>query len=180
MKKFVFLSFVSAFLLNACENNAGKNIVVSPNIIIGSSPSPQVSNPSASPSPSASVSSPSSFNVDEAKREIEQLTHDFVAAINAQETERYPSFFVSTSRDWEKQVKSTEEQASLGLSSVITIIAFEYASLTENTATVTIKQRYFLRSDFDGSTTPEAFGETLATYKKENGRWKFDTITARQ
>lgn len=185
MKKYL-LSLIpvltSTFLLNGCENNAGKNIVVSPNIIIGGTPAPNSSSNPSTGTPPVSGPTPSpapSFNEAEAKREIDQLTRDFVDAINNQETERYQSFFTTSSRDWEKQVNSTESQAMLGFSSVITIIEMVYTSITESSATVTIKQRYYLRGISDGSTSPETYAETIATYKKEGGRWKFETITAR-
>lgn len=177
-KNLVFLSFLSAsaLLLAACENNAGKNIIVSPNIIVGGATSGSSSG-SNSGSTSTSGSSTSSVTAsplpsvpDSAavKKQIEQVVHDNANAIN---TDDYDALFASLhpSSPINAEMQAARSSGFTNFGTRQEILGVDVSSVSESSSTAKVRRK--VTNSF-GTVTEEA----IYTLKKNNERWGIMTV----
>jgi ketosteroid isomerase-like protein len=179
VSRILTLISLSSLIFTGCENNAGKNIVVSPNIIVGGAISGGSSSstsgnttkeiPTTTPSPSV--------NSDEIKKQIEKLVKDNVNALNNYDLSSIRGFFHPSSQDWQKQVSALESYSNQGITLRTEILGFEYKDVSENTVTAIVNQKTIGTSTFGEQA--ESTGQTLATFKKEGDHWYIDTVTNR-
>ncbi len=183
MKKsplFLTLFAASLLLFAGCENNAGKNIVVSPNIIVGGATSGSNSGSTSGSNTSSVSTNPTpapAINSDEIKKAIEKLVNDNVKALNEYNTSAIRGFFHSSSSDWQKQIASLEAYSNQGITLKTEVVGIEFKDVSETTVTAIVKQRTTGTSVFGEQA--QTSGETLATFKKEGNQWYIDTVTNR-
>ncbi|MBT9543764.1 MAG: hypothetical protein IV090_00095 [Candidatus Sericytochromatia bacterium] len=171
----VFLSlFATSLLLFAgCENNAGKNIVVSPNIIVGGatsgsnsgstsgSNSSNTSSVTASPAPSLPDSSA-------VKKQIEQVIHDNANAIN---TDDYDALFASLhpSSPINAEMQAARSAGFNNFGTRQEILSVDVTSVSEASSTAKVRRKV---TNSLGTVTEEA----IYTLKKNDQRWGIMTV----
>lgn len=178
-KALIFLSlFSTAFLVfTGCENNAGKNIVVSPNIIVGGATSGSTSGSNSgstsgntTPTPTPTVTSTPTPVPDSAavKKQIEQVVHDNANAINNDDYDAlFASLHPSSPINAEMQVARASGISSFGVRQEI--ISVDVSSVSEASATAKVRRKV---SNFFGTFTEEA----IYTLKKSDQRWGIMTV----